>query len=183
VEVRCPLDCAYLASAREHPPAAVIRQRQKDVGLLAHLVRDLTEAQSQLLFMVTTYLQRYEPADLQPLQDEDVAEAVAALAETAETASRGLIYEHRPASFPADRLATTLRPLLAEARKEGGGTFERDAAVVLRRIEEAARGVRRLDPSNRRAFIDLLGRVIRTGGDQPPDGGTGDPDPPRLIIP
>jgi len=41
VEVPCPSDCGYLASAREHPPAVVVRQRQKDLGLLAHFMRDL----------------------------------------------------------------------------------------------------------------------------------------------
>ena len=34
---------------------------------------------------------------------------------TFETASRGVIYEHRPASLPAERLATALKPVLAEA--------------------------------------------------------------------
>ena len=36
--------------------------------------------------------------------------------------------------------------------------FERDAAVVLRRVEEAARR-RALEAGNRRAFLELLGRV------------------------
>jgi len=56
--------------------------------------RDLSQAQSQLFFVLNTFLQRYEPSELQPLIDEDVAEAAAALAATAETASRGLIYDH-----------------------------------------------------------------------------------------
>ena len=55
--------------------------------------RDLSQAQSQLFFVLNTFLQRYEPSELQPLIDEDVAEAAAALAATAETASRGLIYD------------------------------------------------------------------------------------------
>ena len=56
---------------------------------------------------------------------------------------------------------SALKPLLAEAGGQAGGTaFERDAAVVLRRVEEAARGVRASDAGNRRAFLDLLGRVI-----------------------
>jgi hypothetical protein len=185
VEVQCPSDCVYLASAREHPPAAVVRQRQRDLGLLAHFVRDLSEAQSQLFFLVGACLQRYEPADLQPLIDDDVADAAASLAATAETASRGLIYDHRPASFSADRLAATLKPLLAEAGKNGGSPFDRDAAVVLRRIEEATRDVRRFDPSNRRAFVDLLGRLTRQPDELPPVSGalSPDSDPPRLIVP
>ena len=58
---------------------------------------------------------------------------------TLETASRGLIYDHRPASVLAERLATTLKPVLAEAGQGAGSSFERDAAVVLRRLEEAVR--------------------------------------------
>ena len=132
--------------------------------------RDLSQAQSQLFFVLNTFLQRYEPSELQPLIDEDVAEAAAALAATAETASRGLIYDHRPASFSADRLAPAHKPLLAEAGKSGGVAFDRDAAVVLRRIEQAARGARHLEPSNRRAFIDLLGRVTREPDDRLDNG-------------
>src|SRR5258705_8050871 len=67
VEVPCPSDCGYLASAREHPPAVVVRQRQKDLGLLAHFMRDLNEAQSELFFLLSAGLERYQPADLQPL--------------------------------------------------------------------------------------------------------------------
>ena len=66
-----------------------------------------------------------------------MAEAAAALAATFETAARGVIYEHRPASLPAERLATALKPVLAEAGKGSASAFERDAAVVLRRLEEA----------------------------------------------
>lgn len=183
VEVQCPRDCVYLASAREHPPAVVVRQRQQDAGLLAHFMRDLNEAQSELFFVVSTCLQRYAPVNLQSLIDDDVAAASAALAATAETASRGVIFEHQPASPSASRLAMILKPVLVEAGKGGGGAFERDAAVVLRRIEEAARDVRRLEPANRRAFIDLLDRVTGTLDDRLADQVKAEPDPPRLIIP
>ena len=160
VEIQCPSDCAYLSAAREHPSAAAVRQQQRDVGLLVQCMRDLSERQSQLFFLINTFLQRYEPPELQPLIDDDVAEAAAALAGTFETAVRGVIYERRPAALPADRLATALRPVLAEAGKHAGSAFDRDAAVVLRRIEEAARGLKAADPPSRRAYLDLLGRVM-----------------------
>ena len=86
-----------------------------------------------------TFLVRYEPPELQPLIDDDVAEAAAALAATFETASRGVIYEHRPASLPAERLATALKPVLAEAGKGAGRLSSVTPAVVLRRVEEAVR--------------------------------------------
>jgi len=124
-------------------------------------MRDLSERQSQLFFMINSFLQRYEPPELQPIIDDDVIEGVAALASTFETASRGVIYDHRPTAPPADRLATALKPVIAEAGKHGGSAFERDAAVVLRRIGEASQEVRMADPANPRAFLDLLGRMFK----------------------
>lgn len=168
VQIRCPSDCAWLAVAREHPPAAIVRQQQRDIGFLVQFMRDLSERQSRLFFLLTTFLARYEAPELQTPIDEDVAEAMAALAATYETAARGLIYDHRPASVLAERLTTALKPVLAEAGKGAGSSFERDAALVLRRLEEAVRDVRALEPSNREAFLDLLRRVITL--DRPADG-------------
>ena len=163
VQIACPADCAWLASAREHPPAVALRQQQRDVGLILQVMRDFSERQSQIFLLVSTFLVRYEAPELQPLIDADVAEAMTALASTFETSARGVIYEHRPASLPAERLVSGLKPLLAEAGKGGGTAFERDAAGVLRRVEEAVREVRAAEQENRRAFLDLLGRVVRKG--------------------
>jgi hypothetical protein len=165
VQIKCPSDCAWLATAREHPPATIVRQQQRDIGLLVQFMRDFSERQSQLFFLITTFLVRYEAPELQAPIDDDVAEAMTALAATFETASRGLIYDHRPASVLADRLATALKPVLAEAGQGAGSSFERDAAVVLRRLEEAVRDVRALDQGNREAFLDLLRRVITSTPD------------------
>src|SRR5439155_18307098 len=181
VQIHCPPDCVYLASARDHPPAALVRQQQRDLALLVHFMRDLSERQSQLFFLVNTFLVQYQPPELQPLIDDDVAEAAGAMAATLETSARGVIYEHRPASLPAERLMSALKPVLAQAGGRGGTAFERDAAVVMRRIEEAARGMRSEEPSDRRAFLDLLARVLRQA--QPTDAPTETPDAPRLILP
>jgi hypothetical protein len=181
VQIQCPSDCAYLASAREHPAAVAVRRQQRDVSLLLQHVRDLNQPQSELFLLMNTFLLRYEPPELQALVDDDVVEATAALAATYETAARGVIYEHRPAALPADRLATALRPLIAEAAKRGGASFDRDAAVVLRRIEEAARAVRAADPSNRRAYLDLLDRVLAK--DDRPAARRGAESRSRLIVP
>jgi len=183
VQIQCPSDCVWLASAREHPPAVIVRQQQRDVGLLVQFMRDFSERQSQIFFLVVTFLVRYEPPELQQVIDDDVAEGMAALASTFETASRGVIYEHRPASLQAERLIAALKPLLAEARRGAGTPFERDAAVVLRRIQEAVGEVHSLDVQNRRGLLDLLKRVITTtplGEAATPDG---DPPPTRLIVP
>src|SRR4029079_6398184 len=99
-QIPCPADCAYLAVAREHPPAATVRQQQEDVEVLLQGMRDLSERQSQLFFVINRFLQRYEAPGLQAIIDDDVIEAVTALAATFETAARGVIYDHRPAGLP-----------------------------------------------------------------------------------
>ena len=145
-------------------------------------MRDLSERQSQLFFLINSFLQRYEPPELQPLVDDDVVEAAAALAGTFETAARGVIYEHRPAALPADRLATALKPVLAEAGKRGGSAFERDAAVVLRRIEEAARESRRGRRVQSPRIPRPAGRACsRTDEESQTRDGRG--RAPRLIVP
>jgi hypothetical protein len=182
VQIQCPPDCVYLTTAREHPAAVVVRRQQREIGVLVQAVRDLNERQSQLFFIVNSFLIQYEPPELQPLIDEDVAEAVAALAATFETSARGVIYEHHPASLPAQRLVGALKPVLAEARGREGSAFERDAAVVLRRIEDAAREVRAGAEGNRRAFLDLIGQVIRRTDRDEADSSAA-ADAPRLIVP
>jgi hypothetical protein len=171
----------YLASAREHPPAAVVRQQQHDIGLVAHMLRDLNERQSQLVFLAASALIRYTPPALQPLVDADIVEASGALAATFETSVKGVIYDHRPASLSAERVAAALKAVLAEAGKHGGTAFDRDAAVVLRRLEEGGRQAQSNEPDNRRAFVDLLVRVVGAADEASP----GEPahDEPRLIVP
>ncbi len=180
VQIACPSDCSWLASARDHPAAVVIRQQQRDVGLLVQFVSEFNQRQSQLFMLISTFLVRYQPPELQAPIDEDVAEAATALGRTLETAASGVIYDHRPASLPAERLVAALKPVLAEAGRGAAGTaFERDAAVVLRRLADAVAETRATDPQNRRAFLDLLGRVIAA----PEARAQGEPNAPPLIVP
>jgi len=188
VEIRCPADCAYLAVAREHPPAAAVRQQQRDIELAMQVIRDFNERQSQIFFLVTTFIVGYQPPELHSLADTDVAEATAALAATFETAARGVIYEHQAASGAGSRLAAALKPVLAEAGQHGGTPFQRDAAVVLRRLEEAARRGDGTDRDNPRALLEMLGRVIRKSDEtsRQPDAEKGkerEAPPTRLIVP
>jgi hypothetical protein len=196
-QIQCPSDCAYLHAAREHPPASAVRRQQRDLSLLVQFVRDFNQRQSELFLLVTMSVRRYQPSELHPLVDDDVAEAAAALAGTYETASRGLIYEHRPPSLPAERLVQALKPIVAEAGQ--GTAFERDAAVVLRRLEAAVREVRATEPDDRRAFLNFLARVLARGdrgeatpgehgehgehGERGQHGEPGEKEAPRLIRP
>jgi hypothetical protein len=181
VQIQCPSDCTWLASAREHPPSIVVRRHQRDLGVVVQATRDFNERQSQIFVLVASFLLQYAPPDLHSVIDEDVADAVAALASTYETAARGVIYEHRPASLPAERLATELKRVLAEAGKGTTSSFDRDAGVVLRRVAEGVRDVRASDHENARAFLDLLARVLPAGGlpEAPPESA----EPSRLIVP
>jgi hypothetical protein len=182
IEIQCPADCAYLAASREHPAAAVVRRQRHDVGFVMQFVRDFSDRQSQLFVMIATFLVRAaaDSGDLHSLLDDDVADAMRSLAATLETSVRGVIYEHRPQSLPAQRIVTNLKPLLVEAGKSGGTAFERDAAVVMRRLERAVDEVRAADPADRRALLAMLERIFAKSA-------AGDPEPaaeePRLIIP
>lgn len=149
---------------------------------MVHAMRDLSQRQAQLFLAVSRFIVRYQTPELQRLLDLDVSEAAAALASTFETSARGVIYEHRPTSLLAERLAAALKPLLADAGRGGGSAFERDAAVVLRRVEEAVSGARLAEPDNQRPYLDLLGRVVRKsdGPDEAPDARV---EAPRLILP
>ncbi len=148
MQIACPSDCAWLASAREHPPAVAVRQQQRDAGVLVQVMRDFNERQSQLFLLISTFLVRYEAPELQPVIDDDVAEAMAALAATFETSARGVIYEHRPASLPAERLVGGLKPLLIEAGRGSGTPFAGESprlprSAVARRPNKGHRGGRR----------------------------------------
>lgn len=166
-EIRCPSDCVYLATAREHPPAVTVRQQQQDSARLSHATRDLNREQSRLFLSVNAFISQYQAPDIQRLIDADVAEAAGALANTFETAARGVIYDHRPSSRPAERLVAALKPVLDEAARAGGTTFQRDAAIVLRRTEESARGSTASDSAGsgpeggRNDYLNLLARVFR----------------------
>ena len=96
-------------------------------------------------FWLPRWSRGYKSPDLESIVDDDVAEAAGTLAATFETAGRGVIYEHRTASIPAGRLLAALKAGLAEAANGAGSPFERDAAVILRRIEQAARRTKEVD--------------------------------------
>ena len=183
IEIQCPSDCPWLASAREHPPAVAVRQQQRDIGVILEAMRDFSRRQSQLFVLVTTFLVRYEAPELHRPLDDDVVEAFGALASTYETASRGVIYEHRPASLAAGQLMNALKPVLAEAGQGAGSPFERDAVIVLRRVAESVTRVHAIETGNARAFLDLLARVIQPKDDHARREATSPPDEPRLLVP
>jgi hypothetical protein len=182
VEIACPSDCGYLSTARIHPPAIIQRQQDLDRAMLLPVLQGLSERQARLFLMLAAAAARFRPEALQKLVDDDIAQAAGALASTLETASKGILYEHLPTSVVAARLRTELKGVVDEIVKNAGSALERDAAIALRRIEQAAKmmSAARGDTSE---FQQLLVRVL-----SPPVGGEEHRDAPvsapsTLIIP
>lgn len=182
LEIRCPPTCVYLALAKEHPSASALRQRRDDTSRLLHATRDLSERQSRAFLALVRFLGAYRAPELQPIADEDLAQAAGALASTLETAARGVIYEHRPDSPGAARLLVTLKPLIAEMNQPPLPGFDREVAVVLRRFEELARPAEN-DPPHTRRTIDLLSRTLTRIAETSPATEASNASEPRLIVP
>ena len=161
VEIDCPSDCAYLASAREHPAAVVRRQQERDVAALLPAIRQFTERQHQLFFVIHAEIARHQPEGFTRLVDDDVADAAGALASTLETAARGVIYERTPQSLPAQRLATELGTFLARMKEQGATVYDHEAAIVLRAIEQGARDTRTLVEGGDTAYLSLMSRLLQ----------------------
>lgn len=164
VEIRCPSDCGYLASARQHPPAVVQRQQQHDIALLLPVMNELTERQYQFFLLFQSVVVRHHNDPLRPLVDADVSVATASVASTLETASRGVIYEHSTTGVNAQELGAELKRVFGEVTGQMEGPrspLERDAAKALRAIEEAARGVGKIVGDEREGFLSLARRVMK----------------------
>lgn len=180
-EIACPPGCVYLASAREHPAAVVKRQQERDVAVLLPTIRNLTERQYQLFFLFQTLIARHKPEGFARLVDDDVADAAAAMAATLETAARGVIYEHTATSVVAQRLANELKTMLAEMREQGGTVYDREAAIVLRAIEQGARESRKWGGPDT-AYLALVARLLQVGAAGDATQGAGKPAS-SLILP
>jgi hypothetical protein len=190
VEINCPSDCIYLASARTHPPAVIQRQIDTDRAALIPLLHGFSERQARVFLMLASVVSRHRGEGFQKLVDADVAQAADALASTIETATRGIVYEHQPASLPAARLLTELKTVVGEISNSaapelgagGRSGLERDAAIALRRIEEAANSTTKLDPQSA-MFQALLRRVLAPPPGTPTDEAASSAPASSLIIP
>jgi hypothetical protein len=164
VEIACPAACGYLAASQAHPPASVRKQQERDVGFLMAVREGLSARESELFWVILTFLAGMRADPVVRLADDDLAEAAGALAATYETASRGLIYEHRPQSLASQRLVTELKTfletLVREADAAAARAVERDAAVVLRHLEKGAREVGRLVDEGPATALGIIGRVV-----------------------
>jgi hypothetical protein len=138
----------------------VKRQQERDVALLLPTISHLTERQHQLFFLIHSVIARHKPDTLSRLLDEDVAQATAAVAATLETAGRGVLYEHTPASLPAQRLAREITAMLEEVRARGTKIYDGEVAIALRAIERGARDAQK-QANDDTAYISLVGRLLQ----------------------
>jgi hypothetical protein len=180
IDIQCPDTCGYLTSAREHPAAVVRRQQERDVAVLLPTIRHLTERQYQLFFLFQTLVARHVPDGFARVVDDDVADAAGALAATLETAARGVIYDHPPQSLLAQRLVTEMKTMLAQMKQEGATVYDREAAIVLRAIEQGARDIRTVLPGDT-AYLDLVGRLLQVN--RPAEAAPQPPAASSLILP
>jgi hypothetical protein len=179
VEIKCPSDCAYLASAREHPAAVVRRQQERDVATLLPTIRHLTERQYQLFFLFHTLIARHKPVGFTRVLDADVDEASAALAATLETAARGVIYEHQAQSPVAQAIVSEMKAMLSQMREQGAMIYDGELAIVLRAIEQGARDSAGAGDGS---YLALMGRLLQVRPETEPAGAGAKPAG-SLIIP
>jgi hypothetical protein len=192
-EIACPPDCPYLATARVHPPAVVMRQQDRDMGFVLPRISDLTEMQYRLFLYLQAMVLQHAKAAIPSPHDADVADAAATVAATLETAGKGIIYEHQAQSLPAQRLASEIGRAVAELAQRAGAQasrVERDAATALRRMERAAREAATEVPdetSRVTSWLALAGRMMRGDGSGPkPEDAAATPDAadaPRILLP
>ena len=144
VEIRCPSDCSWLRASRAHPAAVTQRQRERDGVWIYGLIRDLSDDEYlALVAMAQAALAHRATAVPQPY-DEDLAGAAEAVAATAETAIKGLLYEHQPESVVAARLARAISAALSEPAE--GAPPPAVTAAAARRLAHHVRDVRRQSP-------------------------------------
>ncbi len=190
-EIACPADCPYLATAREHPPAVVQRQHERDMQFLLPRIGDLTETQYRVFLFVQALVLRHAKSAMPAPTDADVAEAAASVAATLETARKGIIYEHHAASLPAQRLASEIGRAIADlAERAGadGSRMERDAAAALRRLERVAREAGTEAPDESApvtSWMSLATRLMGGSGAGPAPEEKAEPaaEAPRIILP
>jgi hypothetical protein len=179
-EIACPSDCTYLVTAQRHPSAVVQRRQADDVAVLMPTLRHLTERQQQLFFLFQTLIAQHQPQGFAPLIDADVAEAGAALAQTLETAARGVIYEQPAASPVAAALVTDLRGMIEHVRRNGNPVGDLEIAAVLRAIERGARPDQTRE--DKVSYLALMARLLHVNRQAQPQSPPADPAS-SLILP
>lgn len=178
VEIDCPDDCAYLDGAHAGAWEGRETERRRDLRRVAPFIQELSEPQAQLFFMALVGLVAIR-ARRRELDDGLLLDAVVALKRTAETRSKGLVYEHPPEDARALGLMTELRGLF-EARSEQDTPLhpsDADLLAVLGALEDGLRYTRG-SAAEKTAFLDTATRLAGNLAGAPPTPA----ERPRLLI-
>lgn len=189
VEIACPPGCGWLTAARAHPHAAQQRQDARDSELMTRLVDDLDDRAYAVLSACVAAAWQFRADAVPAPLDEDLEAAAEALAATAATASRGVLYEHQPVSVVAARLSRAMSAPLTEAAAERLPGLDEATTAAMRRLAGTVRLFRGQAPSSPDAFFLFLGRALRprmadaaTGQDLAPEASP-PPGEPRIVMP
>jgi len=158
VSINCPLDCPYLAEARQHDKLPTIDPREipnQDVKMSEEFLR---EHEPLLIYLGAKLLD--VSLDTAGAVDSDVREALESLIRTYRTLESGLYYESLPDNLLAAAIHQKVQEAVQELRKElseKGSTSVRDAEIlgVLVFLQRVALAQSNGRPRGR-AFIDYL---------------------------
>ena len=183
VEIACPNDCSFLNTARNHPPAVVQKRQERDTNFLGIIIQTFTQQQYQIFLFLLFTVHRYRSKSSVRLLDEDIAEATNALAATLETASKGIIYEHRPTSLPAQDLTAELAKALKDLSERAERSLDGDSAIALRGLKRAASDAPKALSEGETSCLDWLERLASNFEVTPQHGTTTPNQTPELISP
>lgn len=149
-------------------------------------IADLSETQYRILLMAQAVIVQHAKQAMPAPLDTDVADGVASVAATLETAGKGIIYEHRATAIPAQRVADAVSASIEDLVKRvgaDGARLERDAARGLRALERTVREAQTQLPDPARPEASWLALASRIFADAPqsPAEAPG-PQPSKLVI-
>ena len=136
---RLPVRLRISVSARIHPPAVVQRQQELDRAMLLPLLQGLSERQARLFLMLGRGGDAHHGERCRNSSTTTSRRPPARWRQRSKPRRSGIVYEHQPPRWPASRLMAELKAMVDEVVKNAGSALERDAAIALRRIEQAAK--------------------------------------------
>jgi hypothetical protein len=178
VEIPCPDDCPYLTGEHAGSWDGTLVQRRRAHRRIVPFVQGLTEAQRNLCVLALTGISGIR--DRRPDLDDDLfAAALGAFRKTAQTRSRGILFDHVPENLRALGLVHELEGLFEVKDAEGRTTApsDDDLLAVVTALDTALDAARD-ELSGPTVFLDSVSRLVAswTRRKKPPT-------PSRIIIP
>lgn len=160
VEIRCPDDCPYLTGQHAGSWDGMRVESRRAQRRIGPFVQGLTEAQQNLCVLALTGISAIRD-QRRDLDDNLLASALGAFRKSAETRSRGILYDHVPENLRAQGLVHELRGLFEAKDAEGNTTAPSDAdllAVVS--ALDAALDAARDEMSGQTVFLDSVSQLV-----------------------